>query len=77
MGLQEHRRKHKHTDTPGEARPQINCGLIKKTLLFFSWLANVLHELLLLLLELEPWGRWGTGQLLRGAALTCWAVMVG
>uniref|UniRef100_A0A8C7E0P7 Uncharacterized protein n=1 Tax=Naja naja TaxID=35670 RepID=A0A8C7E0P7_NAJNA len=40
------------------------------------WLANVLHELLLLLLELEPLGRWGTGQLLRGAALTCWAVMI-
>ncbi|KAL7979596.1 hypothetical protein Chor_004754, partial [Crotalus horridus] len=40
------------------------------------WLANVLHELLLLLLELEPLGRWGTGQLLHGAALTCWAVMI-
>uniref|UniRef100_A0A8C5RKW2 G-protein coupled receptors family 2 profile 2 domain-containing protein n=1 Tax=Laticauda laticaudata TaxID=8630 RepID=A0A8C5RKW2_LATLA len=39
------------------------------------WLANVLHELLLLLLELEPLGKWGTGQL-RGAALTCWAVMI-
>ncbi|XP_070808092.1 uncharacterized protein [Pituophis catenifer annectens] len=46
-------------------------------LLFCSWLANVLHELLLLLLlELEPLGRWGTGQLLHGAALTCWAVMI-
>ncbi|XP_039210808.1 uncharacterized protein LOC120313214 isoform X1 [Crotalus tigris] len=40
------------------------------------WLANVLHELLLLLLELEPLERWGTGQLLHGAALTCWAVMI-
>ncbi|XP_070614452.1 uncharacterized protein [Erythrolamprus reginae] len=40
------------------------------------WLANVLHELLWLLLEWEPLGRGGTGQLLRGAALSCWAVMV-
>ncbi|XP_058010649.1 G-protein coupled receptor 143-like [Ahaetulla prasina] len=65
--------------TAGEWRQQqeLRSRLMSIMVTFAAcWLANVLHELLLLLLELEPLERWGIGQLLHGAALACWAVMI-